>query len=184
MLGVKPSTSSSRTCARNSPLTTCRCSAPTPSTRARSARHLDRAAPDRQAAGRDRPRSRGRRNLAWLDRQGQRPVRYQLSAYRSSRHQDHRALARVEFRLPHRAPRLRRAAPDPDRQGQAGRHAVLDRRQPPARLLRGQVLEDPAEETPHYVYSRTVDPDRRPTSRRWSRSRSRRATRSPSTARR
>ena len=34
--------------------------------------------------------------------------------------------------------RLCRAAPDPDRQGQARRGAVLGRRQPPARLLRGQ----------------------------------------------
>ena len=36
------------------------------------------------------------------------------------------------------ADRVRRAAPDPDRQGQARRGAVLGRRQPAAHLLRGQ----------------------------------------------
>ena len=36
------------------------------------------------------------------------------------------------------ADRVRRAAPDPDRQGQARRGAVLGRRQPAARLIRGQ----------------------------------------------
>ena len=37
-----------------------------------------------------------------------------------------------------RADRVRRGAPDPDRQGQARRRAVLGRRQPAARLLGGQ----------------------------------------------
>ena len=40
-----------------------------------------------------------------------------------------------DFRSRDGAHRLRRAAPDPDRQGQARRGAVLDRRQPPAHLL-------------------------------------------------
>ena len=40
--------------------------------------------------------------------------------------------------LAHAADRVRRAAPDPDRQGQARRGAVLGRRQPAARLVRGQ----------------------------------------------
>ena len=40
--------------------------------------------------------------------------------------------------LAHQADRVRREAPDPDRQGQARRRAVLGRRQPAARLLRGQ----------------------------------------------
>ena len=48
----------------------------------------------------------------------------------------------------------------------------------------GKVLEDPSQEVPDYVYSRTDDPETRPTSRRSSPSISRRAIRSPSTARR
>ena len=48
----------------------------------------------------------------------------------------------------------------------------------------GKVLEDPALETPHYVYSRTVDPETRPTSRASSRLPSKMAIPSQSTARR
>ncbi len=48
----------------------------------------------------------------------------------------------------------------------------------------GKVLEDPAVEVPDYVYSRTLSPRRRPTSRRSSRSASSGATRSRSTAKR
>ena len=44
---------------------------------------------------------------------------------------------------PHPAARVRRGAPDPDRQGQARRGAVLGRRQPPAHLLRGQGAGEP-----------------------------------------
>ncbi len=108
------------------------------------ARHLDRAAAHRQAAGRDRPRGRRRRDRPWRDRQGQRSgaVRaFGLCA--RARHQDHRALAGMELSLPHGPHRLRRAAPDPDRQGQARRGAVLDRRQSPARLLRRQGARGP-----------------------------------------
>jgi hypothetical protein len=54
------------------------------------------------------------------------------------RHPRHRAVARMGSRQPHRADRLRREEPDPDRQGQARRGAVLGRRQPPAHLRRGQ----------------------------------------------
>ena len=43
-----------------------------------------------------------------------------------------------DFRIARGADRLRRAEPDSDRQGQTGRGAVFDRRQPPAHLLRGQ----------------------------------------------
>ena len=73
------------------------------------------------------------------DRQGQRPgpLRARLLCAEARRH-GHRALARMGPALPRAAHRLRRAAPDPDRQGQARRGAVLGRRQPPARLLRGQ----------------------------------------------
>ena len=62
------------------------------------------------------------------------------------------------FCLAHRADRVRRKAPDPDRQGQARRSAVLDRRQPAARLLRGQGARGPRRGDAGYVYSRTVDP--------------------------
>ena len=63
-------------------------------------------------------------------------VRYELSAY--ALEPDIKIIApwrEWEFCLPQRSSRLRRAAPDPDRQGQAGRGAFLDRRQSPARLL-------------------------------------------------
>src|ERR1700748_3516563 len=47
-------------------------------------------------------------------------------------------LARVELPQPRGPLGLRRAEPDPDRQGQARRGAVLGRREPAALLLRGQ----------------------------------------------
>ena len=98
--------------------------------------HLDRAAADRQASGRDRPQNRRRRGRAWRDRQGQRSGALRtVGLCARPRHQDHRAVARMGVRLAQRADRLRRAAPDPDRQGQARRSAVLDRRQPAARLF-------------------------------------------------
>ena len=127
-----------------------------------------------------------RRDRPWRDRQGQRPGALRALGLRArARHQDHRALARVELRLAHRAHRLRRAAPDPDRQGQARRGAVLDRRQPSARLLRGQGARGPgARRRPPTSIRAPSIPRTRPTSRPSSRSRSRRAIRSPSTARR
>src|ERR1700689_1031372 len=48
------------------------------------------------------------------------------------------AVARMAIRLAQRADRLRRAEPDSDRQGQARRGAVFDRRKPVAHLVRGQ----------------------------------------------
>ena len=103
------------------------------------ARHLDRPAADRQAAGRDRARGRGRRHRPRRDRQGQRPGAVRALGLRArARHQGDRAVARMELRLAHRADRLRREAPDPDPQGQARRGPVLDRRQPSAHLVRGQ----------------------------------------------
>jgi argininosuccinate synthase len=58
---------------------------------------------------------------------------------------------------------LRRAAPDPDRQGQARRSAVFGRREPAAHLVRGQGAGRPlAEEAPDYVYQRTVHPEDAP----------------------
>ena len=54
-----------------------------------------------------------------------------------SRYQGHRTVARVGFDLAHPASRLRRKAPDPDRQGQARRGPVFGRRQPFACFCRG-----------------------------------------------
>ena len=109
-----------------------------------SARHLDRPAADRQKAGRDRPPGRRRRDRPWRDRQGQRPGALRTLRLRArARHQDHRAVARMGFPLAHGADRLRREAPDPDIQGQARRSAVLDRRQPAARLLGGEGARGP-----------------------------------------
>ena len=80
---------------------------------------------------------------------------------------------------PHRAARLRREAPDPDRQGQARRGAVLDRRQPAAHLVRGQGAGRPWVEPEEFDLSPARSrPSRRRTSRPMSRSSSRRATRS------
>jgi hypothetical protein len=72
---------------------------------------------------------------------------------------------------------LCRAAPDPDRQGQARRGAVLGRRQPAAHLRRRQGARRPLERARGIVYSAPSRPRRRPTSRNMSRSTSRRATR-------
>ena len=66
-------------------------------------------------------------------------VRFEVGLLRpGARHPGDRPLARVGLQEPRGADRLRRAAPDPDRQGQARRGAVQRRRQPPALLLRGQ----------------------------------------------
>ena len=72
-------------------------------------------------------------------RQGQRPgaLRAQLLRARAV-DPHHRALAGVGLQEPRGADRLRRAAPDPRRQGQARGSAVLGRRQHAALLLRGQ----------------------------------------------
>ena len=103
------------------------------------ARHLHRPAADRQAADRDRRGHRRRRGGPWRDRQGQRPgaLRAGLLRPQAGREGD-RPLAGMGPHQPHRADRLRRAAPDPDRQGQARRGAILRGRQPPALLFRGK----------------------------------------------
>ena len=71
-------------------------------------------------------------------------VRFELDLLRAQarRHRD-RAVARMGSDLAHQADRVRRAAPDPDRQGQARRGAVLGRRQSAARLLRRQSAGGP-----------------------------------------
>ena len=80
-----------------------------------------------------------RRGLPRRHRQGQRPGPLRADLLRArARHQDHRAVARVGLQEPRRPDRLRRDAPDPDRQGQGGRGAVLGRRQPAALVVRGQ----------------------------------------------
>ena len=101
-----------------------------------SARHLDRAAADRQGPDRHRPQDRRRRRLPRRHRQGQRPgpLRARLLCA-GARHPGDRPLARVGLQEPRGPARLRREAPDPDRQGQARRGAVLGRRQPAALLL-------------------------------------------------
>ena len=80
--------------------------------------------------------------------------------------------------------RIRRAAPDPDRQGQARRCAVLGRRQSAARLLRRQSAGGPgAGSAGLRLLAHASIRKRRPTSRPSSPSISSAATRWPSTAR-
>ena len=101
-----------------------------------SARHLDRQAPDRQAPDRDRQGDRRRRRCPWRHGQGQRPgaLRAHLLCAQP-RHQGDRALAGMGLQVAQRPDRVRREAPDPGRQGQARRGAVLGRRQSAALLL-------------------------------------------------
>ena len=74
---------------------------------------------------------------SWRDRQGQRPGALRAHLLRAqSRHQGDRALAGMGVQIAHRPDRVRREAPDPGRQGQARRGAVLGRRQPAALLIR------------------------------------------------
>ena len=129
-----------------------------------SARHLDRPAADRQASGRDRPA-----RPAPTPSRMARPARATTRSASSSRlcaeprHQGDRAVARMGAEVAHRADRIRREAPDPDRQGQARRGAVLGRRQPAALLVRGQGAGGPlARSRRRYVYQRTIAPEDAP----------------------
>ena len=112
---------------------------------------------DRQASGRDRAQGRRRRDRPWRDRQGQRPGAVRTLGLRArAGHQDHRArgangrfasrTALLAFAEQHQIPIAK------DKRGEAPFSTD-------ANLLHvsseGKVLEDPAEETPHYVYSRT-----------------------------
>ena len=105
----------------------------------------------------------GGRHFARRDRQGQRPGALRaLGLCARSRHQDHRALARMGVRLPHPLLAFAEQHQIPiakDKRGEAP--FSVD-----ANLLHcsseGKVLEDPAEETPHYVYSRTIHPEDAP----------------------
>jgi hypothetical protein len=65
-------------------------------------------------------------------------------------------------RQPRGADPLRRGAPDPDLQGQARREPVLDRRQPPAQLVRGQGARGPLGRSAEYVHQRTISPEDAP----------------------
>ena len=150
-----------------------------------SARHLDRAAADRQEADRDRREGRRRRRRAWRHRQGQRPgaLRAHLLRAQAGRDRD-RAVAGMGPDLAQQADRVRREAPDSDRQGQARRGAVLGRRQPAARLVRRQGAGRPgAGSAGLRLFAHASIRKRRRTSRPSSRSISSAATRSRSTAR-
>ncbi len=150
-----------------------------------SARHLDRAAADRQEADRDRRESRRRCGRPWRDRQGQRPGALRARLLRAqARREGDRAVARMGLPLARGADRLRRAASDSDRQGQARRGAVLDRRQSAARLLRGQGAGRPGRGGAGLrLFAHRRSGSRRRTSRPTSRSISSAAMRSRSTAR-
>ena len=151
-----------------------------------SARHLDRAAPDRQAPDRDRASETGADAVSpRRDRQGQRPGALRAHLLRAqARHQGDRAVARMGLQVAQRPDRVRREAPDPGRQGQARRGAVLGRRQSAALLLRRESAGRPVRTSRRLTsISAPSRPRTRPTRRRSSRSTSRRAIRSRSTAR-
>ena len=114
---------------------------------------------DRQAADRDRAADRRRRRLPRRHRQGQRPGPLRARLLRArARHQDHRAVARMGLQESRPTCSNSPRAPDPDRQGQAGRGALLGRRQPAALLLRGQGAGGSRQEAPEYVHQRTISP--------------------------
>ena len=113
-------------------------------------------------------------------------VRFELTANAlEPQPQGDRAVARVGPALAHPAARLRRKAPDPDRQGQARRGAVLGRREPAPHLVGGHGARGPVGAR-RRTTSRSAPSirRRRPTRPRSSPSASRRATRFRSTARR
>ena len=134
-----------------------------------SARHLDRAPADRQEADRDRRAGRRRCGRARRHRQGQRPGALRARLLRAQARRDgDRAMAGMGLALARGAHRVRRAAPDPDRQGQAGRGAVLGRRQPAARLLRGEGAGRPrARGAGLRLFAHARSASRRPIGRRY-----------------
>ncbi len=111
-----------------------------------SARHLDRAAADRQEADRDRREGRRRRGGCTAP-----PARATTRSASSSTYYAPKPDITIiapwrewDLRSRDTADRLRRKASDPDRQGQARRRAVLGRRQPAARVIRRQGAGRPA----------------------------------------
>ena len=128
---------------------------------------------------------RRRRRSPWRHGKGQRPgaLRAHLLCAQP-RHQGDRALAGMGLQVAQRPDRVRREAPDPRRQGQARRSALLGRRQPAALLLGRESAGRPGEASRRLTsISAPSRPRTRRTRRRPSPSASPRAIRSPSTAR-
>ena len=113
-------------------------------------------------------------------------VRFELTAYALD--PDIKVIApwrEWEMKSRVRAHRFRREAPDPGRQGQARRGALLGRRQPSPLLLGGKGAGGPVESSRRPMSTSAPSrPRMRPTSRPMSRSASSAAMRSRSTARR
>ena len=188
LLGVSRRTSSSTTCARSSSATSSsRCSAPTRSTRALYLLGTSIARPLIAKRQIEIAREAGADAVATAPpaRATTRCASSSATTRSSPTSRSSRPGASGTSTVAHRAARLRREAPDPDRQGQARRGAVLDRRQPAAHLVRGQGARGPVRaKPPKYVYQRTVAPEAGARqARRTSRSSSSAATRSRSTAR-
>ena len=153
-----------------------------------SARHVDRAAADRQAPGRDRAQDRRRCDLARRDRQGQRPGALRARRLRADAgRQGHRAVARMGSAVAREAARVRRQARHSGRlQETQGRCALLDGRQPAAHLAtRAASSRIPNFEPEESMWRITVSPEKAPNKPEVRRARiPSRATSSPSTARR
>ena len=181
-------TSSSRTCARNSCATTCsRCSAPMRSTRAQYLLGTSIARPLIAKKQIEIAEKVGADAVAHgATGKGNDQVRFELAYYALK--PDIKVIApwrEWDLRSRDAADRVRRAAPDPDRQGQARRSAVLGRRQPAARLVRGQGAGGPGGGSARLrLFAHRRSRGRARQADRSSRSISRRATRSRSTARR
>ena len=104
------------------------------------ARHLDRPAADRQEADRDR-RTRGRRRCLRMARPAKATIRCASNSPITRSNPSIKIIAPWrEWSFKGRTDLIDFAerAPDPDRQGQGRRGAVLGRRQPAALVLRGQ----------------------------------------------
>ena len=130
------------------------------------ARHLDRAAADRQAPDRDRARDRRRRGLARRDRQGQRPgalrarrLRARARTSRSSR-RGANGISRSREKLLAYAETARH----PDRHEARGRAARRTRWTPTCctSATKAAHLEDPAQEPEEDMWRWTVSPEKAP----------------------
>ena len=129
------------------------------------ARHLDRAAADRQAPGRDRAQDRRRRDLPRRHRQGQRPGAFRARRLRADAgRQSHRALARVGSRC-----RARSCSRTPT----STAFRSTSRSAKAARRIRwtptcctssyeGGMLEDPDYEPEESMWRLTVSPEKAP----------------------
>ena len=151
-----------------------------------SARHVDRAAADRQEADRDRQRRSA--PTRWrMAQPAKATIRCASNSAYYALEPDIKVIApwrEWDLDLAHGAARIRREAPNPDRQGQARRSAVLGRRQSAAHLLRRQSAGRPgAGSAGLCLFAHRRSRRRRRTSRPSSRSNSSAATRSRSMAR-